>query len=355
MEAQSPRLTRAFCVSPISHRTLVVTAHGALLFATITFSAWNVLAGSFGTSFAHVAILCAVRDGTALVLLCACRVLSERSCQASQRPGSNTGRPVGSRDWLLLATVGISAPFLAALATVCCAMLAGSDTVGILNAVGPAIASLLAVGVGLERASWCLTAGVLLGSAGGCVTVKGASSAGSGSERSSTQLMGGIIAGIVMALAQGIFFVAMKPLLRQTNARKGIPALVVISTGYAFASFASVSCCLGLAIFKGTQWLVDDWGSRQTFMAVYAGLICAGLNYFLLTWANKVLPVTICAVYGALQPPCTAVMAFLARGEALTTAGYLSMFLVVASVVIISWERSEAEPLHTGQREELLT
>lgn len=185
--------------------------------------------------------------------------------------------------------------------------------------------------------------------------MRGASSAGSGSERSSTQLVAGILIGVVMALAQGIFFVAMKPLLRQTPARKGIPALVVISIGYAFATCASILCCLVLAILKGTHWLVEDWGNRQTLMAVYAGFIVAGLNYFLLTWANKVLPVTLCAVYGALQPPCTAVMAFLAMGEALTSAGYFSMFLVVASVVIVSWERSEAEPLHTGQREELLT
>lgn len=347
-------MDRTSCGSRLPGRTRVAAAHGALLFATITFSAWNVLAGSFGTSFADVAILCAIRDSTGLVLLCGCRVL-ERSCQTSRLPGSSTGRPVGSRDWLLLVTVGMSAPFLAALATVCCAMLAGSDTVGILNAIGPALASLLAVGVGLEQSSWCLAAGVSLASAGGVITVRGASSSAAGSERSSTQMVAGILAGVVMALAQGIFFVAMKPLLRQTPARKGIPVLVVISTGYVFATCASVLCCLGLAILKGTHWLLEDWGTRQTLMAVYAGLICAGLNYFLLTWANKVLPVTLCAVYGALQPPCTAVMAFFARGEALTGAGYFSMFLVVASVVIVSWERSAAEPLHTGQREELLT
>lgn len=340
----------------------IVGAHGALLFATLSFSCWNVLAGSFDTRGANTLILCLIKDLIAFLALSCCwairliiRALSNldplgEECHARE------GSPRSCRDWLLLATVGLSAPFLASLLTVLCAAWAGSDTVGILNALGPAVASALAVCVGLERISCRLSGGIALGTAGGLLTVHSRSS---GASHLSPTMIAGLIAGFVMALSQGIFFVAMKPLLWASPLRNGIPSFAVIRIAYGFATAASVSCCLAVIFVNGLYTTFANWGMNETWMAVFAGFICGALNYFLITWANGILPVTICALYGVLQTPFTAIIAFVAKAEALDTIGYVSMVLVVSSVVIVSWERSTADASQghstQGPREELLT
>mmetsp|Transcript_103030 Transcript_103030/g.288684 ORF Transcript_103030/g.288684 Transcript_103030/m.288684 type:complete len:93 (+) Transcript_103030:3-281(+) len=71
-------------------------------------------------------------------------------------------------------------------------------------------------------------------------------------------------------------------------------------------------------------------------LALYAGFVCGAVNYSLITWSNRLLPVTVCALYGALQPPATAVIAFFARGESLSASGFASMALVILSLALVS-------------------
>lgn len=308
----------------VGRRTAAAVAgHGALLLANLTFSAWNVLAEGF-PQHGNVLLLCAIRDGTALAALSAvwaARVCVEGRRRRLEAPSSAAGGAcsagVAGRDLALLVAVGLTGPFLSPVATVLCATWSGADVAGNLNAVEPALTSLLAVIFGLERPTWALAAAVSLGTVGGLLAGLGTST-----EVQHTQpgqrLVAGVLAGFVMALAQAIFLIAMKPLLRANCARDALPASLVVTSGYAIAFGASLLSFLSILAVQGVKETVGDWDREATLLGLYAGLVCGAMNYSLITWANKLLPVTVCALYCAMQPPCTALIAFFAKDESLT-------------------------------------
>jgi len=324
----------------------VQTAHAAMLLVTLTFAVWNVMAESFPTQHSSVLLLCASRDVVALAALGAWFLASRRcarqrrevNCQADPPAldASLPSMPCSSSDWALLAAVGLSGPFLAPLATMLCVSWSDADVAGILNALAPAIAGVLAVIFCIERSSWRLVAGVTLGTTGGLMAAQGATAGASRPTQSEPNYIAGVAAGVAMSVAQALFLVGMKPLLRRSRHRQAIPSLVVIGLAYAIAFIASVLGFCGLIYVHGLKEAIGGWGKQETLLALYAGLVCGAMNFSLITWANQILPATVCALYGALQPPSTALIAFVWKGESLTTMGYVSMALIAASLVLVS-------------------
>eukprot|EP00747_Dinoflagellata_sp_TGD_P001382 gnl/TRDRNA2_/TRDRNA2_101916_c1_seq5.p1 gnl/TRDRNA2_/TRDRNA2_101916_c1~~gnl/TRDRNA2_/TRDRNA2_101916_c1_seq5.p1 ORF type:complete len:378 (-),score=34.72 gnl/TRDRNA2_/TRDRNA2_101916_c1_seq5:98-1192(-) len=316
-----------------------LAAHGALLLATVTFSAWNVLAENFNASTSNLIILCAVRDITSFALLFGAGYVQYR--KLSWCLGSNS---LAWSDWALLATIGLSGPFLAPLATVLCIAWSSSDTAGILNALAPMFASVLSILCGLENISRLLVLAVLFGSAGGLVALHGVSTSSHSAVRPTgdpVRHIAGVLAGIVMAVMQGVFLCAMKPLMSEHGERRALRPGPIITLAYLFAAWASFSVCLVVAgACGGFSNFLSEWGMRETWLALYAGIVCGAFNFSLITWANETLPVTICALYGAGQPPCTAVIAFLVHGEGLTMMGFVSGALVLASLLIMTYDQS---------------
>jgi len=325
-------------------------AHLALFFTTVCFSAWNVLAESVTGKGLGALLICALRDTTSLLCLAATLLLRGR-CRRHARARSGAAmeeaeacrtcddRPVwtgpGSRrDWFLLAAVGLAGPFLSPLACILCVTWSSGDTSAILNALTPACAGLLATLFGFERPSWCLALALSLGTAAGLLAV--------GSPMSSMEAQGptsgfaaGVIAGLVAVLCQGSFFVLLRPLQQTSRGRPPLDALTLITYAYAFAATASLATCLVAVEAEGFSllaWLRSE-GGRQLLLALYGGAVCGALSFGLITWASESVQASVCALYGVLQPPCTALMAFAAKGEALTMGGLASGALALLSLV----------------------
>lgn len=334
------------------HPARRAAAHAACLLVTLNFSVWNVLAESFNNDHASPLLLCAARDGCALVVMYAVGVARHRKVSWCIGHGSMQYKPRGFRDWLLLAAVGLTGPFLSPLATVLCIAWSSSDMAGILNSLAPAFASSLSLMLGFERMTWRLALGVGAGTAGALLVallpVATATGANSGESR-----LAGFVAGLVMASTQGVFFVAMKPLLCRTDSRGPLSASSITTLAYVFAASASLATCAVAGLVSGPHLLFANWGQRETWLALYAGLICAALNYNLLTWATKYLPVTVVSFYGCLQPSMTAILAYVAKGEDLTIAGCVSAILVTCSLALLSWEPAPAPALLPSGEEQL--
>ncbi|CAE8730171.1 unnamed protein product [Polarella glacialis] len=329
--------------------------HGALLFATLTFSGWNVMAKAFDAEWPTVVLLSTVRDCTSFALLVVSSwwlakvpSVSEFSLgQAlSSAPAAAPERLGGFEDAFLVAVVGFAGPVLAPLATLLCVEWSGSDMAGIINATSPAMAGLMAVWFGMERCSRRLGAGLLAGVASGFVAAASNPSSGQQLGPSSSA---GIVAGLVMAFSQALFFVAMKPLLRAPSSaesrqccgkpwpqrrQRPLRGMQVVTMAYGLASVSWL--CVACGSWAEGARIEASWGLEQSLLSIYAGTVCGALNWCLLAWAAEVLPVSVCALYGALQPPCTAILAYFLRGEALTLPGLLSMALAVASLVVLS-------------------
>lgn len=333
-------------------RRRAAAAHAALFLATVTFSVWNVLAELIDARLPVALLLCAARDSTALALLCIAWPLRRAAAKAAlgvdprcgagyfDQQEQNAARvrdratPFGW-DWALLVGVGLSGPFMASMATVFCSEWAGADVTSILNALTPACTSLLSLATRLERFTWRFAVGVILATASGLIAARGGAEAeGAEDQQRPRHLPAGYAAGSVMVGAQAGFYIMMKPLFVQRGDRDPLANELVITTAYAFAAAASVLVFCVEVVVDGFPFA--GWGWVQTWCALYAGAVCGALNYSLIAWASSVVTVTACALYGALQPPCTAVIALLFQGEALTRAGVISMVLALLSLVTIA-------------------
>jgi len=285
-------------------------------------------------------LLCTLRDGTALAVLHAANLLA--SLRGAQDVGCEAvvAAPKGLREWALVGAVGLTGPFIGPLATLLCVAWASADVAGILNALTPAVTAVLAVALRLERATVLLALGLLLGTAAGVLAVR---ATGAQSDHPAQNYALGVVAGAVMATAQAIFLIAAKPLLQPTNKRPAMGAALVTRSAYAVAFAASSASLLLLALARGwAEALRGLADTSELWLALYSGVVCAALNYTLITWANKFLPATVCALYGVMQPPLTAIIAFCVKGEQLTVWGYVSMALAIASLVVVSFDRSRS-------------
>eukprot|EP00933_Yihiella_yeosuensis_P043620 TRINITY_DN38506_c0_g1_i1.p1 TRINITY_DN38506_c0_g1~~TRINITY_DN38506_c0_g1_i1.p1 ORF type:complete len:384 (-),score=40.32 TRINITY_DN38506_c0_g1_i1:121-1128(-) len=294
-------------------------------------------------------LLCSVRDTVAVFSLILAGTVCQRLKQA-EAIRAFAAWPSGKQDWMLLVTMGLSGPFLAPLATVLCASWASADTAAVMNALTPGLTALVSTVIGFESPSWYLTVGVTSGSVGGLLVAISASPGSShiAQGRAPTEKLAGNLAGFASAAFTAIFLLAIRPLVRRSHRSNGncrdnsefrgrelpLPAMLVIGLAYAFAACASVTTCVALGAYTAPRlvsWRADDWA-----FSIYGGVVCGAMNYALITWASTVLPPSVCGLYGALQPPLTAVLAFLVRGDTMPQLGIVGMALVIASLLIIS-------------------
>lgn len=325
----------------------LISAHLALGFATITFSAWNVLAESVTGQGPGALLVSALRDVTSVLCLGVVSLLREQCshlahpnrallAEECRVPGEilTCRRPRARRDWFLIAAVGLAGPFLAPVGSILCDTWSSGNTNAILNALTPACTGLFAALLGIDRPSWCLALALLLACAAGLVAVNSATSSLE-SEKPAAERVAGILAGLMAMLSQALFYVFMHPLQKPHRGRPPLDALALITHAYFFAATASVvGCAVAVATtdFGVCSWL-ESSGGRQLFLSLYAGAVCGALNFALITWACESVQITICALYGVMQPPVTALLALAAKGESLEKGGLISGALALASLL----------------------
>jgi drug/metabolite transporter (DMT)-like permease len=193
-------------------------------------------------------------------------------------------------------------------------------TASLIGVTIPAFSAVLAVAVGQERATPRLGAGLAL-SIAGVLSLTG---------------LHRVDLGAVVLLANSVSFAAYIVYSRAIIRRLG--ALTVIT--WVFTSAAILFAPIGLpSLLAGAPtWTPRGWG----FLA-YIVLVPTIVAYSANAWALGRSTATLVTIYVYLQPAITAVLAWIQRGDRLTSRlAWASVFIVAGVSVVAS--RRDAQP-----------
>jgi drug/metabolite transporter (DMT)-like permease len=180
-----------------------------------------------------------------------------------------------------------------------------------------------------------LNVGAVVVGIGGCVLVSGA--------HDPAQWTGNPV-GIALGLGTGLSFAAYG-LLGRWVARRGIPTWTAMAYGFL------VSTCLMLALLRGGAfgWLerspltgADGWRRAVLGWGALLGLALGPTlgGHGLYNASLVYLPASTATLIVTLEPPLTALLAYLLLGERMGLAQLLGSGLVLAGVVAVSMEQN---------------
>jgi drug/metabolite transporter (DMT)-like permease len=86
------------------------------------------------------------------------------------------------------------------------------------------------------------------------------------------------------------------------------------------------------------------WHLTTSDIAVlaYAILVCSSFNYAVMTWANKFIEGTVFSLYGGLQPIFTAVLAYFVLGEQPALSNLYGGLLICLGLMLTSYSQSQS-------------
>jgi drug/metabolite transporter (DMT)-like permease len=323
----SPRTLDHLVRGSVSLRTL---AHLAMCFTVVTFSLWNVLGELLLSDRTDPVCLAFIREcGTALALVTIVG-LQHRARRAALK------RPTGREAALFLAcgaggVFGLQLFYILGLSTT------SANEGAMFQPVTPVLVMVLSAAFGLERLkffgpscesalvrqSWQKLGGVLL-AAGGCALVVLATPASddASGEGQATEYIGSALL-FASDMGAATFILSQKPLLRSYE-----PS-IVIAVAYAIGAACMVVTALAWKAADAAAWRVS---TAEAAVCLYLVAVCGVGNYTLMTWANQHLDATIVAIYGVLQPPVTALIAFVLLGEQVAPLSALGGVAVIAGM-----------------------
>ena len=291
---------------------VMARSHGAMLFASLSFSIMNVLLQSVHP---NALIFCLYRDLIASPLLLMMAGVERRHWKEPPLEVTNT-------HVLLLVCCGLTGIYGQQLFFLLGLSLTNADTASIWQPVSPALTAFLAVLLGLEKPSLRKFLGVLLG-CGSVIMMSYTSFAGSrGNSLGHLCLFANTLCAAVYILLQKPLFEARHSALFVTAASYGVGALTMVVTSL---------CRYGndLATFT-----ID---THVAAVLAYSAVVCSACAYAAISYANQHIDATVTASYGIVQPVVTALLSWLFLGVVPTWQLGVAGVLVAISLVLISW------------------
>lgn len=145
----------------------------------------------------------------------------------------------------------------------------------------------------------------------------------------------------VLCLIGNCFFMALYISL-QAPLLKTYPAGISLT---AYSYFFGVVFIVFSAWVSQSDW--NDWVlTRPELLAVvFAGIVASALNYWLMTWSNKVVGPALVALYMPLQPLFSSVFAGVFLSSSLYLGSVLGGLFIIAGLYCVTWGQIRSRTL----------
>jgi DME family drug/metabolite transporter len=144
--------------------------------------------------------------------------------------------------------------------------------------------------------------------------------------------------GIITGLFSGVAFAAYS-LIGKYSSNRGINSWTAMAYTFSLAAFLLlmsniiVEALSGVVLGSNLFWLEDQWLGWGFLIVLALGPTVGGYGLYTLSMAY--LPASVANLIAMLEPPLTAVMAYLLLGEILTPLQLVGGALIISCVVIV--------------------